>query len=61
MPQHRVPKGHLHEDLRSIEHDGEIVVSITPDPDDVDRFVVLTRYRGDTDIETRTFDGSDAA
>ena len=31
MPYHRIPKAHIHEDLREIEHDGETVVTVTVD------------------------------
>lgn len=52
MPEHRIPRASIHEDLRSLNREHEIVMSITPDPDDVDRYIVVTRFCGDT-LETR--------
>ena len=52
MPEHRIPRVSLHEDLRSLNREHEIVVSITPDPDDDASYVVVTRYCGDV-RETR--------
>ena len=41
MPVHKIPRATLHEDLTSLEREGESVVSITP----VGRhFVVVTRF-----------------
>ena len=48
MPYHRIPKAHIHEDLRQIEHDGETVVSVTTD---AEAFHVFT-VKGER-IETR--------
>ena len=57
MPEYHIPRGRLHEDLRAIERDGEEVVSIVPDPNDPDRFEVVTRYKGDK-LETRPAGGT---
>ena len=53
MPEHHIPRGRLHEDLRTLDHDGEELVSIVPDPTNTDRYLVVTRYKGDDHIETR--------
>lgn len=45
MPEHHIPRGRLHEDLRALDHDGEEVFTIAPDPSNDDRFLVVTRYR----------------
>lgn len=51
MPVHRVPRATLHEDLLDIDRKQcERVMSITPDPDDSTRFIVITEFRG---VETR--------
>jgi hypothetical protein len=34
MPYHRVPKGRLHEDITSIEREGEQIVAVKFDPDE---------------------------
>jgi len=57
MPEHHIPRGRLHEDLRALDHDGEEVVSIVQDPDDLERFTVITRYKGDK-LETRPAGGT---
>lgn len=57
MPEHRIQRGRLHEDLRSLDRDGEEVVSIVPDPDYPDRFLVITRYKGEW-TEIRSADGA---
>ena len=56
MPEHHIPRGRLHEDLQALDHDGEEVVTITPDPSNDDRFLVITRYKG-TSVETRPAGG----
>ena len=53
MPEHHIPRAHLHEDLRVIDHEGEQILSITPDPTDPDRYLVVTRYKGEGEHETR--------
>ena len=40
MPYHRIPKAHIHEDVRAIEHDGETVVSVTADAEAFHVFTV---------------------
>lgn len=51
MPIHHVSRATLHEDLQDIERrQGERVMSITPDPEDGSRFLVITEYQT---IETR--------
>lgn len=50
MPEHRVPRETLHEDLRAIFHDGEKVHSIIPDGDS--HYRVFTVYIGQP-LETR--------
>lgn len=52
MPEHRIPRARLHEDLKSLEREHEEVVSIVADPDNADRYLVTTRYCGER-IETR--------
>jgi len=47
MPVHHIPRLRLHEDLESLRREHEVVVSITPDPDDDSRYVVVTRSCGD--------------
>ena len=49
MPYHKIPKTTVHEDLTSIEHEGEIVVSVTADGT---FFHVFTTFQG-VQIETR--------
>ena len=51
MPYHRIPKAHIHEDLREIEHDGETVVTVTVDNEAFHVFTV----KGSR-IETRLAD-----
>lgn len=48
MPVHKVPAGHLHEDLIAIEREGEEIATVTQDGD---VFIVVTRHR--KPIETR--------
>lgn len=51
MPEHRVPRATLHEDLQDIErHQGERVMSIIVDPNDSGFYLVHTEYRT---LETR--------
>ena len=50
MPEHRIPRARLHEDLIAIEREGEHVLSVVPDGD---VFVVVTRYPTPDHIETR--------
>ena len=52
MPVHHIPRARLHEDLESLKREHEIVVSITDDPDDETRYLVVTRSCGD-DLLTR--------
>jgi len=57
MPVHYIPRGHVHEDLRSLDHDGELVDSMVPDPERPDtHFLVTTRFKGADEYETRTTD-----
>jgi hypothetical protein len=51
VPYHRIPKAHIHEDLREIEHDGETVVTVTVDNEAFHVFTV----KGSR-IETRLAD-----
>lgn len=60
MPEHHIPRGRLHEDLRSLDRDGEDVVTVMPDPDDDDRFLVVTRYKSNR-VEVRPADVPPAA
>jgi len=41
MPVHRVPKGHLHEDLQQITREGERVLLMVPEED---VWVVTTEF-----------------
>ena len=51
MPIHRVPRASLHEDLQDLgRRQGERIVSVTPDPFDPERYLVLNEYLG---METR--------
>jgi hypothetical protein len=53
MPEHRIPRATLHEDLQSVQREGEHVYSILEDPDP--NFVrVITRYS--TELQTRPED-----
>lgn len=52
MPIHHIPRARLHEDLVQLKREHEDVVSITPDPDDDGRYVVVTKYC--SDVETRS-------
>ena len=53
MPIHNIRRAHLHEDITSIEREGERVTSITFDPHTDDTFVVATCWVGENLIETR--------
>jgi hypothetical protein len=45
VPIHRVPRASLHEDLQEItRRQGERIVSVTPDPFDPERYLVLTEF-----------------
>ena len=51
MPTHRISRASLHEDLIELgRRQGERIVSVTPDPFDPDRYLVLTEFLG---METR--------
>ena len=52
MPEHHIPRARLHEDLIALKREHEDVVSITPDPDNADRFLVITKSCGEV-RETR--------
>lgn len=52
MPIHKIPRARLHEDITSIEREGERVVQVMLDPDDPTRWLVFTQWLG-ADIETR--------
>ena len=59
MPIHRIHRATMHEDVHELEHDGERIVSVSPDTDPA--FVLVgTRYMGEP-IETRLADISAAA
>ena len=51
MPIHRIRRATMHEDVHELEHDGERVVSVTPDTDPA-YLLVVTAHHGDV-IETR--------
>lgn len=52
MPVHRIPRATMHEDVRSIEREGEQIVSVAADgPDHV---LVATIWFGTAALETRT-------
>jgi hypothetical protein len=53
MPVHTIRRATMHEDIRSIEREGERVTAITFDPHTDDTFVVTTCWIGETLIETR--------
>lgn len=57
MPVHSVPKTTLHEDIRDIERQGEVIVSVV---DNGDRYTVFTMFR-DERMETRLSGLSHAA
>lgn len=44
MPEHRIPRANLHEDLIALKREHEEVVSIVSDPDNSGRYLVTTRY-----------------
>ncbi len=47
MPEHWIPRAHLHEDLlRLYREDNEQVAFLDPVPDERDRVRVVTRSRG---------------
>lgn len=46
MPIHRVPRARLHEDIVSIEREGERIVQVVLDPDDAGRWLVVTQWIG---------------
>lgn len=47
MPEHRIPRARLHEDLlRLYREDNEMVAFLDPIPDDKDRIHVVTKDRG---------------
>lgn len=53
MPVHRVPRATLHDAITIIgRKDGEHVLSVTPDPNDTDYYLVITEERPNV-IETR--------
>lgn len=46
MPEHRIPRARLHEDLlRLYREDNEVVAFMDPEPDEHDRVRVLTKPR----------------
>lgn len=45
MPEHRIPRASLHEDLIRLDREGERVQSIVNDPHDPDRYLVVTVYK----------------
>lgn len=51
MPTHRIPRATLHEDLISLEREHESVVSMAPDSEDRNFYIVVTRYCNE--LETR--------
>ena len=53
MPFHKIPRGHLHEDIKAIEHDGEVVVAVTYPADDPGFAHVFTRWLGQRELTTR--------
>lgn len=46
MPEHHIPRAHLHEDLLRLYREGEQVAFLDPVPDDKDRIRVLTKPVG---------------
>lgn len=46
MPYHKVPRATLHEDIRAIEREHEVIVSVVNRPDDHEFVDVFTRYCG---------------
>jgi hypothetical protein len=47
MPEHRIQRAYLHEEIVALKREHEDVVSITPDPDDDSRYLVITRFCGE--------------
>lgn len=53
MPYHKIPRATLHEDIRILEREHEVVVSVVNNPEDY-RFVdVFTRYCHQEPMHTR--------
>jgi hypothetical protein len=55
LPYHHVPEGHLHEDIKAIEREGEVIVAIVRDHDSPRHLHVFTRWVG-TQLEVRPGD-----
>lgn len=49
MPYHKIPRARLHDDIRALEHEHEIVVQVLNRPDDPEHVDVFTRVAGATD------------
>ena len=50
MPVHKIPVGHLHEDLIALEREGETAVTTVREGD---YFVVTTKFHTPSRVETR--------
>ena len=53
MPYHKVPRARLHEDIRAIEREGEVVTEVGYPPDDPEHVDVFTCWRGSPIMELR--------
>ncbi len=53
MPIHHIPRARLYEDIVSIEREGERVVQVVLDPDNDNRWLVVTQWIGADAVETR--------
>lgn len=53
MPYHKVPRATLHEDIRAIERDHEVIVSVVANHEDCRFLDVFTRYCGQEPTHTR--------